>query len=359
MIDPMSADAVSIDLPNAVPRKLYPTRRLLQPSPDYPDDYVLEIDYSSLSKYICCPRSYENYAVHSREADRSQSATDFGKLFHQCEELRMRVGFNDTLRQRQREIVVEHFQRLPVSPTDHRTAERMLAVLKQYEERWAHDEYPSKILIHEGEPFIERPFKIPLCTIPIGDKLPFRPQEILTEPPVGYNGADYTRVRCIHVVLTGRIDAALIESNLLWVIDNKTSSRGGDEFESAFRLSLQTRGYAWALQRIVGAPVAGLIMNALVILAPTQKLFNNTKLARIPYPYSQDSLTEWEENVKATVSDLVHSLVRGFFPQHGLSFKSPCAGCDYAENCGLPREQRVVDLASDSFRNVTWNPIHD
>lgn len=368
MIDPMSTDNIAIDLPNAVPRKQYPTRRLLQPSPDHPDDYVMEIDYSSLSKYICCPRQYENYAIHSREADRSQSATDFGKLFHQCEELRLRVGFNDTLRQRQRELVIEHFQRLPVSPTDHRTAERMLAVLKQYEERWAHDDYPAKVLVHEGEPFIERPFKIPLCTLELNETIPYsfeqlcvapRPTRPESEPhyyPVGYPKLDIGR---IHIILTGRIDAAITESNLLWVVDNKTSSRGGEEFESAFRLSLQTRGYAWALQKILDRPVAGLIMNALVIAPPTLKLFNNTKLSRITYPYSPDSLAEWEDNIRATVSDLVHSLQRGFFPQHGLSFKSPCAGCDYAENCGLPRAQRAVDLASDTYRNVTWNPIHD
>lgn len=353
----MSSESVSIDLPNKVARKVYPTRKLLQPSSEHPDDYILEIDYSSLSKYINCPRSYENYAIHSRAAERSQSATDFGKLFHQCEELRLSVGFNDTLRQRQRELVLGHFQRLPVSPTDHRTAERMLAVLKQYEERWAHDDYPAKVLIHEGEPFIERPFKIPLCTLELDSWLSYHPQQLVTVPQSSPRETLY--INNLHIILTGRIDAAIHESNLLWVVDNKTSSRGGEEFESAFRLSLQTRGYTWALQKILGRPVAGLIMNALVILPPTKTLFNNTKLGRIAYPYSPDSLDEWEEDVKATVSDLVHSLVRGFFPQHGLSFKSPCSGCDYAENCGLPRAQRSGDLASESFRDVTWSPINE
>ena len=338
MFDPLS---FSIPLPTATARPTYPKRQLLQRITET-NDFILEIDYSSISKYINCPRAGENYLIHSRESDRPSSATDFGKLFHECEELRLHHGFSPALTARQRELVVEHFMRYPCSPTDHRTAERMLAVLALYNERYAHDEWHTKVVQHEDKPFIERPFKIPLCTIPVHEHV----------------AAVATYIASIHVIYTGRIDAAIHDSNAIWIMDNKTSSRGGAEFETAFRLSQQTRGYAWALQKILGVPVAGLIMNALVIKPPTLKVYNNTELQRITYHYSQDSLHEWEDNMRATVTDLVASLIRGYFPQTGLSFKSPCAGCDYVENCQLPRDQRSTDLASDIYRDVTWSPIH-
>lgn len=355
MEDPLSFSPITI--PTRPARPVYPVRKLLQPSPTHPDDYVLEIDYSSLSKFLECPRAYENYAIRSREADRDHSATDFGKLFHECEELRLAHGFSDAVTQRQRELVAEHFLQHPCSPTDHRTAERMLSVLALYQQRYLHDGWHTKLVQHEGAPFIERPFKIELCSIPVNGTVSYDINQLVTGRE-GLPGSTFFFIRSIHVLFTGRIDAALHDSNLTFVMDNKTSSRGGREFEDAFHLSLQTRGYTWALQKILGAPVAGLIMNAVVIKPPTLKVQNNTELTRHTYFYSQDSLDEWEENVKAHVSDLVHCLVRGYWPQTARSFKSPCAMCDYQSNCVLPSAQRPTDLASTLFRDVTWNPIH-
>lgn len=360
MLDPLSS--FSIELPRRDVRPVYPTRKLLQPSPTHPDDYVLEIDYSSISKFLECPRAYENYAIRSREADRDHSATDFGKLFHECEELRLEHGFCEAVTTRQRELVAEHFLHHPCSPTDHRTAERMLSVLALYQQRYLHDGWDKKVVQHEGEPFIERPFKIELCTVPGNTDIPYPCAQLVSNPSSPDCGthvdAPFLRVRSLHIIFTGRIDAALHDSNLVFVMDNKTSSMGGRQFEEAFYLSLQTRGYTWALQKILGQPVAGLIMNALVIKPPTKAVQNNTELTRHTYFYSQDSLDEWKQNLDAHVSDLVNCLVRGYWPQTARSFKSPCGGCDYQSNCVLPPAQRPADLASTLFRDVTWSPIH-
>ena len=261
----------------------------------------------------------------------------------------------------------------------------MLSVLKLYEQRYLHDDWHKKIVEHEGKPFIERPFKIELCTVPVNGTLAYQAHQLVsgwTQEEMLTTHSDFPSgkrpywfqkeqmithcdsetyplpVRNLHIIFTGRIDTALHDSNLIWVMDNKTSSMGGKRFEDAFQLSLQTRGYTWALQKILGVPVAGLIMNALVIKPPTLKVQNNTELTRHTYFYTQDSLDEWEENMSAIVSDLVHCLVRGYFPQTGRSFKSPCDMCDYSTNCSLPRPQRAADLSSELFRDVTWSPIH-
>lgn len=354
-------DPLSLYIPTGTSRPappVYPTRKLLQPSSTHADDYILELDYSSASKFLECPRAAENYLVSSRESDRDRSATDFGKLFHTLEELRLATGFSDALRQRQHELIAAHFITHPCSPSDHRTAQRMVQILKLYEERYVADGWPQAVLDYEGSKFIERAFKVELCSVEVNAEVPYWKAQLVTEQTGKATPRPFP-IRNIHVFYTGRIDCILRDSGHLWVVDHKTSSMGGREFEDAFRLSLQTRGYVWAAQHLTGLPIAGLIMNAVVVRKPTAKLDNNTELNRHPYFYSADALVEFEDNMRAIVSDFVSMLCRGYFPQTARSFKSPCSMCDYSENCGLPRHQRAQDLASPLFRDVTWNPVHE
>jgi PD-(D/E)XK nuclease superfamily len=356
MLDPLSLHIPTSDTRPAP--QVHPTRKLLQPSPDHPDDYILELDYSTISKFLECPRAMENYSLNSREADRNRSATDFGKLFHTLEELRLQAGgFSDALRVRQHELIQQHFVSHPTPPGDHRTAQRMVQIIKVYEERYAADGWPQALLEHEGGKMVERAFKVGLCSVEVNALLPYPASQLIA---LGEISSDVNfRVRNIHVFYTGRIDAVLRDSGHLWVVDHKTSSMGGREFEDAFRLSLQTRGYVWAAQKLLNMPLAGLIMNAVVVKKPTLKVENNTELNRHPYFYTPDSLVEFEDNMRAHVSDFISMLCRGYFPQTARSFKSPCAMCDYTENCALPRHQRNTDLASPLYRDVTWNPVHE
>lgn len=237
----------------------------------------------------------------------------------------------------------------------------MISVLNLYNERYCADMWPQNVLKIKDEngesPFVERSFKIPLCTIEVNGNIPYWYNQLCSDIVEDYPAGNF-HCRSIHIFFTGRIDAILTQSNLLWVVDHKTSSRGGSEFEQAFRLSLQTRGYCWAAQKLTNLSIAGLIMNA-VIVRPLTKSGTGTELDRKTYVYSSDSLDEWEENIKAHVSDLVHCLVHGYWPQVALSFKSPCAMCNYQDNCTLPRSQRALDLASPLYRDVTWSPNNE
>ena len=364
MLDPLSClvPASSGPAPKPLPRRF-----LLTPSPDHADDYILHLDYShGLAPFLECQRRWENLNIHAREANKPTIAKDFGTLFHTCEELRLREGFSDSLRLRQRRIVSEFFLRHPNPPDDFRTADRMFDVLSRYEKQYLGDGWPEAVLVHEGQKAVELPFKVELCTVPVNTQLPFPRETLITpwsetqswRPDIANCGTEHTGVRNLHVFLTGKIDAVLTNSNLLWVVDHKTSSRGGKEFEEAFRLSMQTRGYCWAAQKILGLEVAGLTMNAVIVrpMTPTGK---HTELKRVTYFYSQESLAEWEENAKATCEDIVSSLLRGYFPQAARSFKSPCAGCDFQENCCLPPDQRAGDLASTLYKDVTWSPTNE
>lgn len=375
-------DPLSFNLPQSVPTPLLPplpTRRLLQPSPDHPDDYILELDYShGLGSFCVCPTLWRNINVFSREGNRPNNATQFGTLFHTCEEVRLQNGYSDAVRQRQHEIIFDHFLHHPAPPDEYRTGDRMIQVLAKYNAKYSLDDALEKdnwdkaIVVHEGEKMLERPFKVPLCTVSVNGELPYSVEQVVvgkpciigsvageTFPVDGPNGG--LPVRNLHILLTGRIDAIISNSNQLFVVDHKTTSRDEREVTEAFHLSLQTRGYAWAAQQL-GFPVAGCIINSILIRPPAK-----TDRAQKPregferhtYFYDADRIADFVESAKLHVSTLVHYLVQGAFPQVSLSFKSPCPNCDFADNCRLPRHQRSADLASDIYRDVTWSPINE
>ena len=332
-------------------RPLGERRYLLTPTLDNADEFVMNWDYSGASTYMRCPRAAENYHVQGREMAKDQSALSFGRLFHKLAEVKDKEGLTDTTQNFMKERIAQHFMEFPCSPTDHRNSDMMFSVNKLYNERWKNDGWKEKTFVYEGEPFIERPFKIEFCSIPVNSLIPY-PSRLLTK-----TGNDRQLfIGKLHVHYVGRIDLVLEEAGNLWVVDRKTTSRGGSEFEEAFRLSLQTRGYAWVLWKITGRRPMGCILDAAVVRKPT-KTGKGTELDRKNYFYTEESLIEFEGCMQAHVADFIGCLVRGYFPQSAQSFKSPCAGCDYADNCALPLGQRAADLASDIYRNVTWNPL--
>lgn len=351
-LDPLSS-TFSIPLSDGRPaRPTYPQRKLLTPSPDHPDDYILEIDYSNFSEFLVCPRRFENKVIRSREAAKEQSALVKGQLFHTCEDMRLR-GEPD-LQKKQQEAIVQDYIDNPVSHDDFRQQDFFVNVMNQYNKRYENDGLPKKVLIVNGEPFVERPFKVELMTIEVNTKVPYNPYQITKE---GVPSDNFLFIRSLHIVYTGKIDAVLEENGNLFVDDNKTTSRGGQEFLDYFNLSFQTRGYCWAVQKILNREVLGAIVNAIIWRKET-KTGKGTEFQRPTYFYSQDSLAEWKDSMRAHCETIVSMLVRGYFPQTSLSFRSPCSWCDYQDNCRLPRSQRAGDLASSLYRDVTWNPTH-
>lgn len=342
-----------------------PTRKLLTPTPGgHPDDYDLAIDNSTLEKFTICPRKSENYSVYSREADRDQSAQQFGRLFHLCEELRLRHGLSDAVVTKQRELIASHFLLHHPSPDDHRTAQRMVDVLKTYNSRYAHDGWPKNVV----DGMVEVGFRLPMCMVPVNKVIPYNYGQLVIQEgnPVVDNDASKAHkffIRNLNIYWTGRIDLVLSQPPLLWVVDHKTTSSGGNEFVEAFRLATQTLGYCWAAQQLLKKPVAGCIINSVLIRPPLKSgkgTLPREEFDRLPFFYRQDQIDEWFVNTSQTVADFASCLVRGFFPMSGpKSFKSPCTYCDYHDNCQKPLVQRPADLSSRLYRDVTWNPLSE
>src|SRR5437867_3122470 len=130
MLDPLS---VSIPLGQPTNKIVMPRKTMLTRVPDT-DDYIWEVDYSSISSFMECPRRGQNKIILARELAKEQTATNFGRLFHQLEEQRMRYGLNDEVKKQQHEKIDEHFSTYPVSPDEYRTGSRMVDVINKYNE---------------------------------------------------------------------------------------------------------------------------------------------------------------------------------------------------------------------------------
>src|SRR4030095_17183970 len=163
MIDPLSSP-ISLSIAPRGETKQHPKRYLLKAA-DTPGEYILEVDYSGLSTFMKCPRAAENYHVHRRELATDQSALSFGRLFHKLEDKRVRAGLTPAPIVAQHEEIAKHFVEHPPSPTDHRTSDMMFQTIKVYNARYKNDQWDKKVFIFEGQPFVERPFKIEFCTI--------------------------------------------------------------------------------------------------------------------------------------------------------------------------------------------------
>lgn len=351
LLDPLSVVVETRDIPTHSARPSGPRRRILTPVPNT-NDYVLEIDYSSLSSFMVCPQQGENLMVKGRVYAHESTATSFGRCFHLAEELRLRHGMSEATVTSQRELVAKHFTDNPVPSTEYRNASRMFDTLDRYNKMYECDGWPQNIVSLEGQPLIERPFKIELCTIPVNQYIQYSMKQMV----LGSNLDKDVYIEKMHVLFTGRIDLVIHDRGGLWVVDHKTTSRGGAEFHDSFNLSLQTRGYALACHKL-GIPVTGLILNAVIGRPPT-KTGTGIEFLREPYVYSPDLIADAEASLISHITHFVHCLSTGYFPQTSLSFISPCVKCGYRDNCRLPRSQRAADLASDSYCDVTWNPMH-
>lgn len=369
LLDPLSFDLSTVlsDAPASPPKPPLPKKYLLTPDPSSPDSYFLELDNSALELFTICQRKAQNKLILGREADRSASTLAFGTLFHKLEELRLRHGLSAAVEQEQEGLIRAYEISNPAGPGDHRTAARMRAVLAKYNALYSADGWPDSIVETNEGKLVERSFKIPLTTIDVGARIPFRKDQLIS---MSMDEAEeeqmrYTHeqrgffVRHLHVLWTGRIDAVLTQGPYTFIVDHKTGSRDG--IEPWFRLAHQTVGYTWATQKILGRTVHGCKINH-VLMRPEAKTARATKpreeFNRYDYFYSPERIAEWEDSCRYLISDLVASLIRGFFPLSGpKSYDSPCVYCDYHDNCQLAPAQRPFDLASALYRDVTWNPI--
>lgn len=395
MIPNLDLSAVTVRPPDAPSAS---RRQFLTPIPGHPGEFLLVLDNTSLSVIKRCHQAARNYLLLGREAHAKTAALTFGgaiheglELFHWNQFLEQKandyghvpypypegwIKGQDCIVSAQDAAVTHFFQENPGPPDEYRTLSTALEVLKHYRHRsdpLLHPDYEWEILADPSGPIIERAFELPL------DVLDFRDHDghgtFFMGDYTGENrrrddGTPETLVHKVHVAWSGRIDLITKSNGRNRITDHKTSSIDGESFIQSFQLSSQTIGYVWAAQQLYpDLDVSGFCLNCIRLKRPTGSAGlmergprgGDPALAffRAYFDYSPERVLEWQRDTVLLIEDFLHSVSRNSFPLNDSACFNKFGKCQYHDVCTLD-DPRVRDrlLASDSFKQVTWNPTN-
>lgn len=347
----------------ALPTSSNATRRYLLTHLEN-NDYILEIDWTSISSYLACPRKSLWSLIHARNEPRS-AALLYGNAIHHALESHHRgeTDFEKVLSRGRRE-----FQGVDALFLDWRNEDKYASTIAAYIKKYG-DTDPllfAPIELEDGSKMVEQAFSLPLTQVKINQYVPY-PVDLLVAPTQWdpahslaniESGESRFWIDNIHVQWTGVLDIGLITQGQRWVMDHKTSSIGGQSFWDAFTLSQQLRGYIWAAESITGYKYEGGVVNALFGRKPTLKGGGKElELERQWIHYRPDQIVEWHTNMISIVSDFIHRVVTANFPENSTACVGKYGRCAYLDVCSMPASQRLTMLGSDTFADNVWNPL--
>ena len=321
------------------------------------NDYVLEIDWTSISNYLACPRKALWSLIHARNEPRS-AALLYGNAIHHALEAHHR-GERDLEKVLARGRL--EFQGVDALFLDWRNEDKYTDTIIRYIKKY--DETDpilfQPITFDDGSLMVEQAFSLPLTQIRVNQYVPWSYTQLVA-PDNRASSHEPTRfwIDNIHVQWTGVIDLGLTSQGQRWVMDHKTSSIGGQTFWDQFTLSQQLRGYIWAAQSITGHTYEGGVVNALFGRKPSAKgQGKDLELERQWIHYRPDQISEWHTSMTSIVVDLVHRVVTDNFPEHSNACVGKYGRCTYLDVCSMPRDARLTMLASDQYADNVWNPL--
>lgn len=309
----------------------------MQHEPIISPEGIMKISNTSLEYFTTCARSAEYYLLRQRRIARPASALTFGAAIHEALALFHTkyesqgpdswAGFF----QEAEKLLIPYFQEVPED--EWRTLERAQRSLASYLASLDEDSLPLTPLVKDGGFLAETSFEVPIGEVEFNHE---------------FQGVFHKNLK---VIWKGRFDLIVEHREKLWVVDHKTTSFVGPSFFLDFENSSQTLGYTWAAEKILGRPVEGLLLNALVIRKPT-KTGVGFELQRKYFPYCLDRVNEWAFNTLTLVSDFLSHLKRGYFPMETKWCVGKYGPCQYLDVCTLAASQRETMLASNFYENV-------
>jgi len=306
------------------------------------DGDTLFIDNSSLEHFTTCPRQALYSLVRRLKPAGERTALNFGGIIHKILEARYRActalhAQTPDVTQVMLATAQREFDKWTPPEDDYRTFSCAVELIRRYEDAYPFEQF-EVVRGLDGSPMIEVPFAIPLGLI-----------------PTNIDGKDIT----IKIVWTGRIDMAYISENGggLYVMDHKTTSVMGPSYFSAFTISHQLYGYAWAVEQLTGKPVTAVVINALGVRKPTRtgKAF---EFKRDVIPVQRGLLDEWKRDCLYIVADFVEMCRRGYLPKHTAWCVGKFGECPFRKVCTLETDdQREMMLQSGEFVKNDWSPL--
>ncbi len=319
------------------------------------DDYLLEIDNSSLGSFTICPREAEYKLVHSRSGAGGYALT-YGKAIHASLEAYYKWKKEGTTSiadsSKIEEILSVGFAILDTTPPplgEWRTKDALQNAVLKYIARYSTEDNFEVVAI-------EQPFAMPLTKFEVNGRVPYDRQTLVAdckEP----TACGFT-VGTIHISWTGVIDLILRDPNGLWIMDHKTSSRNDSALWKSFELTPQFNGYCWSAEKILGEKFLGAQANVLFGRKPTEKGTGKTlELERQSFYYKKEHIAEWETNTIKVMANFIHSLTSADFPMYTNNCTRKYGVCSFHDVCSQIPANRMTMLYSGAFTNNVWNPL--
>lgn len=280
-----------------------------------------------------CMRSAEYAIARGRIANETKQALVFGEGTHLALKFRYKFFRNQPMTEenqiRQFIVLEKFFETRPVPIGDHRTCAFAQSLMEEYNNFYGLE--PFDIMkTPDGVDIVEEGFAVPLGVI--GN---------------------------IKIVWKGRLDLCVKDpDHAIWVMDNKTTSIGGDYFMHEYFTSNQMKGYTWACRKILGQAVKGARINALIARKPT-KTGKGIEFKRGNFAFDEEVLEEWVLNTLHLVGDFLHSLERGYFTMQTTQCIGRYGLCQFLDTCRLSPETRLQELSSESYKSDVFDPLHD
>jgi hypothetical protein len=340
-------DSLSLDTVPGLSPQSEPKRPLLVHDRDH--DFILRIDNSTLETFQTCSRSAFYYCVERRQRHPSP-ALAFGGAVHEALEHIYRYGYTAADAAMQRGLDYLHAA-APPSPDEWRTPAYLIETLQAYVKHYSLND---AIVPYnpDNNPYVEIPFSLSLGEVIIDAELPYTYAQITDQ-----DSTEPCFINKLTIMWSGKIDiAAHYGDHRVYVVDHKTTSIAGPTFFSDFMLSQQMVGYNWALRKILDSPIAGTIVNALIIRKPT-RTGKGIEFERQTYFHQDWHVTEWQSDVLSEVSRFIYSLTNDSWPKLTKWCFGKYGKCPYHEVCTLPPIQRHIMLSSPEYVNVTWSPL--
>jgi hypothetical protein len=336
---------------------------------------------SSFLDVLTCPRAAEYYKLHGKVAERGTSAITFGQHIHSALSLYYRLQeYNlspDEIKTKVSTLLEQQFTLHPVDEDDWRNLNWAMETIQRLISKY---EFEDIEVVRYKEPrkckYCKPPEPCLWCNntgltsvmseIPFVVKL-FDYQQFFSFGP--HDGKGYTN---IPIYYHGFIDLLIRRSNLLYVMDFKSTSQLGTSYWDDKKAIAQPKGYAWALQELLGVKIHGYLIRAIRTIPPPKYVTEGTpnkkgeykkveswwdeSLCEQSFELGPGELEEWKENTIAQVKTFLHFYQEGYFPQQ----KSMCVGkygkCQYYEVCStFPISDRQKLLNSAEFKDKEQN----
>lgn len=149
------------------------------------------------------------------------------------------------------------------------------------------------------------------------------------------------------ILYTGRFDMLAEHKEMLWVLDDKTSTSLGAQWHKQWDLRSQFTGYCWGAKSY-GKPVVGAIVRGTGILK------TDFKFAQSVHTRSEWEIARW---LKQTQRDILRAMSlweEGYWDYNLDEACNEYGGCTFKSLCTKPNPERWIE---PDFKVEFWNPL--